>query len=622
MSQLAFTIFVHKSIGILAAVLYGMIAVWAVRSRWHWFARVAVVGGSLAALLALPYFEWAIQFGAAILVFAAGFAFWQRREGGARDSQALPATHRKWPRLSLRDVFLFTIVVAAILAVFVNAPKRGMYAWLFTIIDGAMIASIGLACAWLAVGRARLAYRLLAAPLIIAYGIAVTYFWINRLSGSFASYFTGTRTFDVIWSNLWRRFVQNWSRDLDQWTLPVALSIAAFTVWLKLASASKWFSQTADPAADNTPADARVSRCKRQLKWAFVITTLVLAVPPVYVWQRLVTPRPLPPEAFASNDGYRELVVVVNELYKVNGGDIKPWTQQASDAQIAALVARDAPLWRRVRAAIDEGCQFPWQIPPKSNEDGPFRVFAFLMIARAVRGDGTDALEPRIEACLDAIRLAQMETRSSAPPLSGDFARIDWVENSLWNMRAQLTTQQCKEISQALWQVDQQRESWEELINRSRWIKQHAGWWVHYDVVVADFTGWNDDYHHLRAMMLRMLIVELGIRAFELEKGSPPTTLAELVPAYLEKLPDDPFGNGPLKYQFNGDSYILYSFGPNGIDDGGQFIARRRSGDWLGDIPLDRIFNPPRPARPQAGTSPVPNTEQKTKNTPQPTNNK
>jgi hypothetical protein len=70
-----------------------------------------------------------------------------------------------------------------------------------------------------------------------------------------------------------------------------------------------------------------------------------------------------------------------------------------------------------------------------------------------------------------------------------------------------------------------------------------------------------------------LLLVTLALHAFHLEHGHYPASLTELAPGYLKRLPDDPFAvQGTFKYLVKGGSYVLYSVGPDGNDDGGTPI--------------------------------------------------
>ncbi len=72
-----------------------------------------------------------------------------------------------------------------------------------------------------------------------------------------------------------------------------------------------------------------------------------------------------------------------------------------------------------------------------------------------------------------------------------------------------------------------------------------------------------------------LLLTTLALRAFRIDEGLYPDSLYDLVPRYLARIPSDPFGiSGPLRYKLNGDEYVLYSVGPDGVDDGGRPTGR------------------------------------------------
>ncbi len=73
-----------------------------------------------------------------------------------------------------------------------------------------------------------------------------------------------------------------------------------------------------------------------------------------------------------------------------------------------------------------------------------------------------------------------------------------------------------------------------------------------------------------------LLLVTLALRAYRLDHGAYPASLAALTPAYLPSVPADPFAaSGPLRYKRTGAGYVLYSVGPDGKDDGGAAIFDR-----------------------------------------------
>ncbi|HEX8551612.1 MAG TPA: hypothetical protein VF681_08660 [Abditibacteriaceae bacterium] len=68
----------------------------------------------------------------------------------------------------------------------------------------------------------------------------------------------------------------------------------------------------------------------------------------------------------------------------------------------------------------------------------------------------------------------------------------------------------------------------------------------------------------------------LALRAFRVENGTYPTRLDELMSGYLKAVPADPFGGGEkLRYKRTANSYVLWSIGPDGKDDGGKPVPAR-----------------------------------------------
>jgi hypothetical protein len=73
-----------------------------------------------------------------------------------------------------------------------------------------------------------------------------------------------------------------------------------------------------------------------------------------------------------------------------------------------------------------------------------------------------------------------------------------------------------------------------------------------------------------------------------------PETLAKLVPEIVDEPPLDLYDGNPFVYRRDGDSFLLYSVGLNGEDDGGSdissFVLEGRpydGSDWEERIPVD-----------------------------------
>lgn len=85
-----------------------------------------------------------------------------------------------------------------------------------------------------------------------------------------------------------------------------------------------------------------------------------------------------------------------------------------------------------------------------------------------------------------------------------------------------------------------------------------------------------------------LLATDLALQAFAKPSGKYPQSLSELVPKYLRAVPRDPFAPAsPLRYKRQGDTFLLYSVGPDGKDNGGAPMKTRGiSIDNVGDMLL------------------------------------
>jgi hypothetical protein len=69
----------------------------------------------------------------------------------------------------------------------------------------------------------------------------------------------------------------------------------------------------------------------------------------------------------------------------------------------------------------------------------------------------------------------------------------------------------------------------------------------------------------------RVVVTAIALKRFQLKHGKLPETLNDLVPEFSPAVPIDPNDGKPLRYHPNTDgSYLLYSVGDDGKDDGGD----------------------------------------------------
>ena len=79
----------------------------------------------------------------------------------------------------------------------------------------------------------------------------------------------------------------------------------------------------------------------------------------------------------------------------------------------------------------------------------------------------------------------------------------------------------------------------------------------------------------------RNLHLAFALATFDRDKSQYPAKLEESAPKYITSIPDDLFANKPLIYRLEGKGFVLYSVGPNGIDDDGRTTEDEPRGDDL-----------------------------------------
>jgi len=87
---------------------------------------------------------------------------------------------------------------------------------------------------------------------------------------------------------------------------------------------------------------------------------------------------------------------------------------------------------------------------------------------------------------------------------------------------------------------------------------------------------------------LSIAAASLAAEQYRLKNGHWPETLEQLVPEFLDEVPDDPFGTGNIHYKHTKTGVLFYSVGLDGKDNGGHPIDSTHLGD---DFPY-RLLNP------------------------------
>jgi hypothetical protein len=159
-------------------------------------------------------------------------------------------------------------------------------------------------------------------------------------------------------------------------------------------------------------------------------------------------------------------------------------------------------------------------------------------------------------------------------------------------------------VSQAVCTLENDHEEPATILWREVAYSQRQYYWqarfsqVVEHILHGPLEEWEDNKRYISAMnrwfaASRLLQTDLALRRFHEERGTLPKMLAELVPAYLQELPVDPFSHRELIYRPHGSTFTLYSIGRDRCDDGGKFGNLKAYNYTDGyDFDLDTLTRP------------------------------
>jgi hypothetical protein len=97
----------------------------------------------------------------------------------------------------------------------------------------------------------------------------------------------------------------------------------------------------------------------------------------------------------------------------------------------------------------------------------------------------------------------------------------------------------------------------------------------------------------------QIILTAVALKRYQIKHGNYPADLNSLVPEFVQAVPLDPVDGEPLRYRLNADgTFLLYSVGENGVDDGGDASLEKgvtsSSFYWQNNHALDWVW--PQPA--------------------------
>lgn len=315
----------------------------------------------------------------------------------------------------------------------------------------------------------------------------------------------------------------------------------------------------------------------------------VIFVMAVLTWKATFRSQPPPRPPLPSPNGYDDLVKAsaavtrsVGDYFEFDHDRLRDW-----------LTTNAEPL-RLLRAGLARQCVMPMDSAPTyMNRLGPMKMLAHLLVAEGRLREMDDQPGDAARSYLDAIRFGNEMSRGGIL-----ITRLVGMACEAMGCRAlarvapRLGRADSLIILKDLERFEAARVSWAEVVkneksrtpdrvgNRSNPVARVMNWWRTRQTIHQAETR-----DKIVLAQERLVAGELALRCYESEKGHPPARLDEGVTNYLSKVPQDPFTGRPVIYRSQGTHWLLYSVGPDGVDDGGKPASR--GSPVMGDIHFD-----------------------------------
>jgi hypothetical protein len=341
----------------------------------------------------------------------------------------------------------------------------------------------------------------------------------------------------------------------------------------------------------------RLARC---VAFPLIMAVVLLGS---YFYYRLARPLKIPSTVLPNPNGHTYFAEAGSSLRSVTVPDIGT----AQPAVIAQFVSNHRETLSLVRRGLELDCKtaliwkegaehFTKEVDALQNAREVARLFQAETFMHAESENFAEAAQSSI----DCIRFGHAMSRQG---LIVHFLVQSAIEGigtrELHRFVEQLNASTARAAAGQLLQVDAEREPQRDFTIRDElWTQVVFGWASRLQLANDDLFNRPDrfgsTFNNLELrdeVVRRLLIVELALHAFTLEKGNPPDQLSGLIPEHLPHVPNDPYSNAPLRYRLQGTTATVYSVGPDLDDDSAQGLtweAYISEGD--GDVVLSTIF--------------------------------
>ena len=280
------------------------------------------------------------------------------------------------------------------------------------------------------------------------------------------------------------------------------------------------------------------------IKFLVMVVIVVNVVIIAYVFLGGSTP---PPRPMPNPNGYDDFV----KAGKMVIGN--PSTNDTmSQAELEALIATNSNTLKLVRLGLSRECREPVEYSTNYTvqllpELGSLKQLIFLLLAEGRLAELNGSTNDAAAIYLEGVRFGEelghgglvISGLVSVACESGAMSRLQRLTNCV-------TAVKCREISEVLETIDDREEPIADTLAQERlWSWKTFGLRGQIESLLMYKQRANTKARVVAKIQKtqlkrRQLILDFAARAYELEKGKPPQSAADLVPDYLKAVPKDP----------------------------------------------------------------------------------
>lgn len=562
--------------------LYGLLALWVTeggrrRARVAWLlAMLAVPLLIYADDLLLTLAADAVTIMAVVLLsrwLARRFDHGRVSAAAGTASPAPPVTRGRF-KFSLGDALWAMTLIAALCGLGVQITSKTWGNWSILLPLGIACSGPTLLAAYAMAGRGRWWLKIIVLGLLgPAAAAAVT--WLGNPRGFFLAFWVGREQ---------------------------RIAIVCSAIMLVFSSTIMWLIARHGVRVDLQPLKRTSTNPTLQAKHlvqlvALFVVILILAIPVSFTLFRLLTHARMPSEDTPAENAWDDLMALAKKVRFDLNED--PETQAYPPDELQAFVEQYRPTIDAARQMLDRPCRSVVAYDSSRSEldtTAALRTLSRAIKAVAILENEQGNTAAALQYYWDQSRLGRMAAVGTTVIPITAFSAVEWQGlRGIKTLRAKLDAEQSEHLIRELLAVEAERDPWEKVVLRNNALLDRAwsrDWLMRLNSLIASLNGEHAEWLHLAERsvlgnyaMIRMFICSLAIRLHELDHGQPPAQLAELVPRYLEELPLDPFSGKPFVYRRKDDGFLIYSVGPDGVDDGGEQLKLMTG---PGDLLLDR----------------------------------